>query len=105
MIQRAIHADGPLMLASERVLVERKCGYQPGSWDGSSFSMNNGVLHCSNGRKVDDPEVRAMMDVAGPRISKRVNAAMGRPEVTAAIDAVAREASAKALARLRERGR
>lgn len=105
VIQRAIHAEGPLMLADERALIERKCGYQAGSWDGSNFSMNEGVLHCSNGRKVDDPEVRAMMKVAGPRIGRRVKAAMARPEVTAAIDAVAREASARALARLRERGR
>jgi hypothetical protein len=100
VIKRAIHAEGPLLLASERALIERKCGYAPGQWDGNNFNMSNGVLHCSNGRKVDDPEVRAMMDVAGPRIGRRVSAAMARPEVKAAISAVAREASAEAMAEL-----
>ena len=104
-IDRAIHADGPMLLASERALVERKCGYAPGSWDGYNFSMNDGVLICSNGRRVDDPEVRAMMAVAGPRISRRVNEAMARPAVREAIEAVADEASAAALAAMSERHR
>ena len=104
-VQRAIHTDGPMLLASERALVERKCGYTPGSWDGYNFSMTNGVLVCSNGRRVDDPEVRAMMAVAGPRISRRVREAMARPAVRAAISAVADEASAEALARVSERRR
>ena len=104
VIERAIHADGPFLQPQERALIERKCGYAPGSWKGESFSMTNGVLTCDNGRRVDDPEIRAMMDVVGPRISRRVNAAMKRPEVTAAIDAVAREASAAALKELAEEG-
>ncbi len=103
-IQRAIRAEGPFLLRSERALLERKCGYAPGAWKGESFSMNDGVLRCENGRRVDDPEVRAMMKVVGPRIGRRVSAAMARPEVRAAIAAVANEASAKALAELgRER--
>ncbi len=106
VIKRAIRAEGPLLLADERALIERKCGYAPGSWDGDSFQMTDGVLHCRNGRRVDDPEVRAMMDVAGPRIGRRVSAAMARPEVKAAISAVARAASAEAMAELaRERRR
>ena len=100
VIDKAIHADGPFLLAGERALVERKCGYAPGSWDGNNFSMNNGVLHCSNGRKVDDPEVRAMMEVAAPRIAARVRKAMAQPEVKAAIDVVAREAAAEAMREL-----
>jgi len=104
-IQRAIHAEGPMLLASERALIERKCGYAPGSWDGENFSMTNGILICSNGRRVDDPEVRSMMAVAGRRISRRVNAAMASPQIRAAIDAVAEEAEAEALAALAERRR
>jgi hypothetical protein len=105
VIHRAIHADGPFLVAEERALVERKCGYTAGSWDGNDFSMNNGVLTCTNGRRVDDPEVRAMMARAAPRISRRVEAAMARPDVRAAIEAVAREASEEALSRLGERSR
>lgn len=100
VIDLAIHGEGPFLLPRERALVERKCGYAPGTWDGNNFSMDDGVLRCSNGRRVDDPEVRAMMAEAGPRISRRVNAAMARPEVRAAIAAVAEEASREALARL-----
>ena len=99
-IDRALHADGPFLNAEERALVERKCGYAAGSWDGNNFSMNNGVLHCTNGRKADDAEVRAMMAVAGQRIERRVKKAMAQPEVVAAIDAVAREATAEALREL-----
>ena len=103
-IDHAIHAGGPLLLPAERALVERKCGYPAGSWDGRDFNMNNGVLVCSNGRRVDDPEVRAMMENASPRISRRVREAMNRPEVRAAIAEVSREATEAALARLRDDG-
>ena len=103
-IDHAIHAGGPFLLPAERALVERKCGYPAGSWDGSNFNMNNGVLICSNGRRVDDPEVRSMMENASPRISRRVRAAMDRPEVRAAIAEVSREATEAALARLRAEG-
>jgi hypothetical protein len=99
-IDRAIHADGPFFEPSERALIERKCGYAPGTWDGNNISMSNGILTCSNGRRVDDREVRAMMEVAGQRISRRVSAVMEQPEIRAVIAAVAEEASAKALAEL-----
>jgi hypothetical protein len=105
VIQQAIHGEGPLLLAAERALVERKCGYAAGSWDGNSVSMTDGVLICSNGRRVDDPEVRAAMEVAGRRISARVNAAMARAEVRAAISAVADQASREAIERVRRERR
>ena len=86
-------------------LIERKCGYAPGSWDGNNLNMSNGIMTCGNGRRVDDPEVRAMMEVAGGRISRRVNAVMQRPEIRNAIAAVARQASGEALAELDMGGR
>jgi hypothetical protein len=60
----------------------------------------NGVLHCANGRQVDDPEVRAIMARAQPRIRARVSAVMNRPDVKAAIDRTGREAAARALREL-----
>ena len=96
-IEGAMRAEGPFFTPGEHALIERKCGYAPGSWDGKNFSINNGVLECTNGRRVDDPEVRAMMKVATPRIQKRVKAMMARPEVRAAIGSVARQATAEAL--------
>lgn len=96
-IDRAIHADGPFFLASERAMIERKCGYAADEWDGENVSFNDGVLICSNGRRVADPEVRAMMRLAGERISRRVNDAMNSPEIRSAIAAVSDEAVRRAL--------
>lgn len=86
----ALRADGPFFTAEERALVERACAYPAGSWNGYEFSMTDGVLHCTNGLDVDTPEIRAMMDVAAPRIGRRVASAMARPRVRSAVAAVAR---------------
>jgi hypothetical protein len=86
----ALRADGPFFTAQERALIERACAYPAGSWNGYEFSMTDGVLHCTNGLDVDTPEVRAMMDVAAPRIGRRVAAAMARPRVRSAVAAVSR---------------
>lgn len=99
-LERAIDAamdEEPFLTAEEKALIHRKCGYPSGSRESDNLTISNGVLHCSNGRKVDDPEVRAMMAVAGPRIEKRVQAIMARPEIKRAIGMVADEAAAKAL--------
>jgi hypothetical protein len=97
-IQRAIRAGGPFFTAEERAVIERACGYPAGSYDGFEANMSDGVFTCTNGRRADSAEVRAVMAAAGPRIGARVAAAMDRPEVRAAIERVASEASAAALA-------
>ena len=84
-------------------MIERKCGYAPGSWDGFDLQFSGGVLVCSNGRRVEDPEIRAMISAAEPRIASRVDAVMHRPEIAAAIEAVAREAQVQALQAVRAR--
>jgi hypothetical protein len=101
IITRAIHDGGPFFTPAEQAVINRKCGYAPGEWDGYDVSIENGVFRCKNGRTVDDAEMRALLDVARPRISARVSAAMDRPEVKAAIREVARESVRKALANLR----
>ncbi len=103
LIQRELRAGGSFFTASERALVERKCGYAPGQWDGFDVNISNGVLTCSNGRRVDDPEMRAMLHDAAPRIGRRVREVMARPAVTAAIGRVAREATDRALREVRAR--
>jgi len=103
VINRAIHAGGPFFTPAERAVIERKCGYAPGQWDGRDFSMSKGVFECPNGKKVDDAEMRALMQVAQPRISARISAAMARPEVQAAIRATASRAAREALANLADR--
>jgi len=101
-IDAAMEADGPWLLPAEQALITRKCGYAPGSRDGESVTMNDGVLICANGRRVDDPEVRAMMRVAGPRIARRVHAAMASPAVKNALSLVVDGAVERALENLRE---
>lgn len=104
-IDSALEADGPWLLPEERALIARKCGYTEGSDDDDSVNMSNGVLICANGRRVDDPEVRAMVEVAGERISQRVQRIMASPAVRNAIAAVSDEAVREAMASLREVGR
>jgi len=101
-IEQAMQAEGPWLLPAEQALVARKCGYAQGSRDGESITMNNGVLVCANGRRVDDPEVRAMMAVAGPRIARRVQATMDSPAVRNAISALSDRAVQRALERVRD---
>jgi hypothetical protein len=100
LIDGAIRAGGPLFSADERAVMADKCGTAPDRWDDFEVSFMNGVLHCANGRQVDDPEVRAIMARAQPRIRARVSAVMNRPHVKAAIDRTGREAAARALREL-----
>ena len=100
VIEHAIHDGGPFFTPSERAVIERACGYRPGEWDGFSMNDMNGVMTCANGRRVDSPEVRAVLRAAAPRIAARVNAAMNRPEVRAAISRVSDEAVAQAMREL-----
>lgn len=97
-IEAAIKADGPFLTAAERAVIERKCGYPAGSFDGFEVSISNGVLTCRDGRKVDDAEMRALLAVAEPRIERRVRSVMESAEVQGAIRAVADEAQREALA-------
>lgn len=101
-IENAIRAGGPFFTAEERAVIERACGYPAGSWDGYEANMSDGEFRCSNGRRVDSAEVRAVMEAAGPRIGARVSRAMASPEISGAIEAVAREAQAAALAAIDE---
>jgi hypothetical protein len=100
IINRELRAGGPFFTAPERALVERSCGYAPGQWDGFEANISNGVFTCRDGRRVDDPEMRAMLRAAGPRIGRRVRAVMARPAVAAAISRVARAATERALRRV-----
>lgn len=103
MVQDALREGGPFFTPEERAVIERKCGYAPGSWDGFEINVSNGVLQCRDGRRVDDPEVRAIMASARPRIEARVEAVMERAEIAEAIGAVAREATDKAMRALADR--
>ncbi|HEY0086914.1 MAG TPA: hypothetical protein VGB65_13540 [Allosphingosinicella sp.] len=101
-IEAAIKADGPFFTAEERTLIERKCGYPAGSWDGFEVNVSNGVLTCRGGKRVDDAEMRALLAVAEPRIGRRVETVMESAEVQDAIKAVADEAEREALAGIDE---
>lgn len=97
MITARLRAGGPFFTAEERAVIDRACGYAPGEWDGFEFNTNNGVLRCTNGRRVDDPEVRRVIRAASPRIEARVERVMESAEVRAAIARVTERATARAM--------
>jgi len=103
MINRQIRAEGSFFTPKEQQMVIAKCGYKPGEWDGYDVNMSNGVFHCTNGRDISDPEMKAIMAAVAPRIERRVGAIMSSREVRSAIDRVAAEATAAAMQRLAER--
>ena len=104
MIQQGLREGGPFFTAEEQAVINRACGYAPGEWDGYEINMHGDLLHCTNGREVDDPTVRGVMRQAGPRIGRRVRAVMARPEVREAIARIAEEASARAMEELARYG-
>jgi hypothetical protein len=100
LIESGLRAGGRFFTAAETAVIERKCGYAPGEWDGFQINMVGKVFYCTNGRRVNDPELHAVMRAASPRINARVKAVMSRPDVKAAVAEVAKEAEREALAEL-----
>ena len=99
LVDKAIAEGGPFFTPNERQVIERACGYAPGTWDGFQVDMVESVFVCTNGRRVSSPQVRAVMAAASPRIDAHVDAVMDRPEIVAAMEQVEREAEAKQLPR------
>lgn len=97
LIDRNLRSGGSWFTAQERAVIERKCGYASGEWDGFEANMSDGTFTCRGGKVVDDPEMRAVLKAAAPRIEARVEAVMARADVAAAIARVAEVAAAKAL--------
>ena len=83
----------------ERAVIERACGYAPGTWNGTQVNMIGDTFYCTNGRRVSSPEVRAVMAAVSPRIDGYVDSVMKRPDVVAALREIDREADAEADAR------
>jgi hypothetical protein len=105
LIDRNLRSGGSWFTPAERAVIERKCGYAPGEWDGFEANLSNGTFICRDGRKVDDAEVRAVLKTAAPRIEARVEAVMARADVAAAIGRVAAAAADEALRGMDERRR
>jgi hypothetical protein len=103
-IEQAIKAEGPFFTADERATIERKCGYPAGSFDGYEVNLTKSGLTCKGGRRIDDPEMRALLAVAEPRIERRVEAVMESPEVRGALLELASEAERAALAAIDHAG-
>ncbi len=68
----------------ERAMIERACGYAPGSWNGLQVNMIGDTFYCTNGRRVSSREVRAVMAAVSPRIDAFVDSVMRRPDIVAA---------------------
>jgi hypothetical protein len=97
LINHHLRSGGSWFTPAERAVIERKCGYAPGEWDGFEANLSNGVFVCRDGRRVDDPEARAVLKSAVPRIEARVEAVMARADVASAIGRVAEVAAARAM--------
>jgi hypothetical protein len=100
LIDHRLRSGGSWFAPAERAVIERKCGYAPGEWDGFEANLSRGTFVCRDGRVVDDPEVRAVLRAAAPRIEARVAAVMARADVAAAIARVAEGAAAEAMREL-----
>lgn len=100
-IDHAIREQGPLITADEQALIRAKCGYRAGEWDGDSIQIDEDGLRCANGRRVNDPQVRAMGKAIGKRVSVYVGKVMKRPDIQAAISGEAQRASEAAMHRFR----
>jgi hypothetical protein len=103
LVDRNLRSGGSWFTPAEQAVIERKCGYAPGEWDGFEANLSDGSFTCRDGRRVGDPEVRAVLRAAAPRIEARVEAVMERADVTAAIARVAGAAAAEALERVEAR--
>ena len=101
LINRELRAGGSWFTPAEQAVIVRKCGYQPGEWDGFEIRLTGGKLHCANGRVVEDSETRALIRAAEPRIEARVKRVMARSDVRAAISEVAEAAAAEAMEEMR----
>jgi hypothetical protein len=97
LINRELRSGGSWFTPAEQALIVRKCGYRPGEWDGFEANLMNGRFHCTNGRVVDDAEMRGLIEAAEPRIEARVERVMARADVKAAISRVADAAAAEAM--------
>jgi hypothetical protein len=97
LINRELRSGGSWFTPAERAVIERKCGYRPGEWDGFEANLSRGTFVCGNGRVVDDPEMRSVLRAAEPRIRARVDAVMARADVAAAISRAAKAAAAEAM--------
>ena len=97
VIERRMAARGSFFTAEERAVIERACGYAPGEWDGRQATIHDDTLICTNGRRADGPEVRAVLRAVEPRIEAFVEGVMASPEVTRAMARLTDEATTEAL--------
>lgn len=99
LIERRLADRGSFFTPGERLVIERACGYAPGEWDGRQATIHDGALTCTNGRRADGPEVRAVLRAVEPRIEAFVEGVMASPEVAQAMARLTEEATTEALRR------
>ena len=100
LIESRLRADGPFFTPGERAVIESACGYAPGEWDGFDVNISDETLTCTNGRRAEGPEIRAVLAAAEPRIEARVQALMASPEIREAIARIAEATAAEATSNL-----
>jgi hypothetical protein len=96
---KVTHEKGAVFTDSERALITARCGYGS-DWNGRSIRFEDGALVCSDGTRVDDPEVRAMTARAGERIRGRVREALNSARLARATSRRAHEQVHQRMRRL-----
>ncbi|MBX3564200.1 MAG: hypothetical protein KF730_06435 [Sphingomonas sp.] len=99
-IRAAGERQDPIVTKADKALIAAKCGYAA-DWDGHNISINDGVLKCADGRKIDDPEVRAMSKAISARADKYVEGIMSDPAVKRAMDGTIERETRAALEKVR----
>lgn len=99
-VRKAGEKREPIITASDRALIARKCGYaSPEAEHNTNFSK--GALVCEDGRRVEDAETRALAARVSKRAREYVEAVMRDPAVRRAIDGTATRAAREALVKVR----
>ena len=100
MVRSTVESRGSIFTDSERATIAARCGYGA-EWNGRNVVMNDGVLICSDGRRVDDPEVRAITTRVSERVTLRVREALDSAGVARTMSRRTREEVRERMRHLR----
>ncbi|RYD49764.1 MAG: hypothetical protein EOP60_13160 [Sphingomonadales bacterium] len=99
-IKHAGEKQDPIITKADKALIAAKCGYAS-DWDGDNISIDDGVLKCADGKKVEDAETRAMSKAISARAEKYVEGIMSDPAVKRAMDGTIERETRAALEKAR----
>jgi hypothetical protein len=97
VVHRKLASYGPWYTPAQAAFIRTRCGYGPGAAI-RDLRIEGDVMTCGNGRRVRDPQVRAMARDVTRRAQARARAVMADPEVRDALASATSGAAHRALA-------